>query len=428
MKPINNSTRYWDRDLRKCEQDFIKWACGNTGGSGNNAGRSAKRLTSEQRLVNRAKLETRMLKHMRELDVIGAQESLGAAAVRMGLAHAPPKVEEEEAEIVTDIDTFDWVNGLLTTGEDPGQEQAGSDKDGYFELDEEFDAAAPCLQPTIATGQASSDQDGCFALDKNLGMADPFFLQEDLASGQNEKEESGGFGDGLKLHDDSPPAVIAACAGDLEISAFTNLPIFSDVSAVHLEQRHIPLSGAALGKRKRQDDDYFYGGKDEELTQPHIFVDQSQQAKHTVKPSTTPISLPPTASYQPPRRPTPEEIKRRRARSHAVKETAARQQMKDGVVDPALIVVDNSFDYSPPKRQKRAHFGDEVPDQEILPLDRVQASGRIYAKNQYDESEKIMHLNKQVIHRNLDTIRSHTRDPKRVRYSGASQVEGRAHP
>ena len=101
MKPVDNSTRHWNRDLYKCEQDFIKWACGNTGGSGNNA---RTKLPEEQRALNRAKLEERMLKHMRRIGKIGPNESLRSAAFRLGFTKVCREGDDGEKGQGTDAD------------------------------------------------------------------------------------------------------------------------------------------------------------------------------------------------------------------------------------------------------------------------------------------------------------------------------------
>ena len=86
IRPINNSTRHWRRDLEICETDFIKWACGNTGRFEKRGKRH--HLRREERERNMAKLEERMTGGLIKLGVIHEEEKLHDAAMRMGLSHA----------------------------------------------------------------------------------------------------------------------------------------------------------------------------------------------------------------------------------------------------------------------------------------------------------------------------------------------------
>ena len=432
MKPINNSTKHRKHDLYKCEQEFIKWACGNTGGSGKNAGKSEKRLTKEKRIAKRAKLEAKMLKQMRKIDVIGPEETLSAAAVRIGLTRAPPVVEEETE------DDQDSELPLSMSGfgeEDHGHIDAELVRHGDLNVDEENDRAACFMRQAMATEVDRNDEregsrDGVktcnlqllgeqggpaqkedFEGDEEDNRLARLLLQE-IAS-ENAKEEQK-----IRLKDDVRDCNLhgtrdeIACAEGMEITAAAGIPTFSDVSASTFDPEPLVPNQETHRKRKRQDDGHLSRNEDQEQTKSHGAAEEYMQATLRVKALAARRLLPPNASFRKSHRPNPEEIEKRRARSRGVKEAAALQQMKVGVVDPALIVVDNIFDYVPPKRQKRAHFENEPEEQHMASQDQVAANECAQVNQEYSQN---MHTRTQSFNQHLNTIIDHTQDHEKVR-------------
>ena len=95
IKPKQNSTRHWKRDLKACEVDLIKWASGNTGSCGDKAG--SHRLSSGQRAQNMKKLKEKIRKGLSSLGKISSDESLEDAAIRMGFSQAVKHVGDATA-------------------------------------------------------------------------------------------------------------------------------------------------------------------------------------------------------------------------------------------------------------------------------------------------------------------------------------------
>ncbi|KAL9103680.1 MAG: hypothetical protein Q9163_001306 [Psora crenata] len=334
MKPINNSTKHWDRDLRRCEQEFIKWACGNTGGSGNNA-RGRDKLSEEQRAKNMAKLEARLLKQMREMGQIGPHESLNAAAIRMGLTNTSRKTMEAQASgLELELENSDELYAAAML---PGSNEALSMSyhGQEFRKGQAIDAQHTHVYPKVAIPVLGSDRDAEHQdnLMRQQSVAPTAYVDQLINSGS------------------------AADCGLYDLASASIEPCF-------------PLSReTAFGKTKRVEDQGASCSRDPEESGQSLQDDCLFQVKSMGSSAIhgTPLTMP--ASFANPRKRPAAYIEENREQLLTVKRTAPPQDITDDVVDPILSVTENT-DRSFAKRRKMAHTDHVGQHQPILPSDR----------------------------------------------------------